>query len=978
MNNDDVIPPSPQVKLIKSRTRRRSYDASRKKKKRHSILSLRMKNLQVEKSNAENASSSIISPSTSDETGKEIDNSEHEIDIYAGIDDESIEEKNRTMLALDNFDMLSQPKLIEQCNQYDMSLAPKVKLPIQFSQSHGLVSIKELLASERQPFANNLEAQKILSSTQKIRVEKEAEDVSMENIQFSEWPLPDDRLNPKTTCNNQSALSSSAPEQPVSSLSHQIVKDSSDASLIVQNIMNDFDDDDSPSQENIQNTPPLVLVRRQNKKTYNRTEIAPLKTLVFDESNGDDENDMDNVGDIESTQYTQDIDLNASRHIVENLSRLNSFFTQPQSFVLDFNADLSQTITLDEEFREFDDYSDDFQNIDISENFEDLDVTNEETSNADSPSINLLSQENDIFMNITTPKMISRCRNIGAVAMVSTPLSSKKGHIEDPTMHSTPPTSKTDIPVEQFVPKRLRFGTEMEETGNKVDFKTMDSFKPSSFKLPGFSTGSGKSIQISAKSMKRTAAIFAKIDEECSDIDVNFEEASVPKRAKNSYTATAGSSSRFSEDFSKKTLNLDGFSDFTSSFKPLNVPSSTSVNVGFATARGSTINVKASNVNRYAKTLEEIEQNLCNEFGECKTPMNSKKLNASKEIQSTSGLSTIKLEPIAGSSNICVGFATARGSNITVSSKNVDKFAQHFKEVDQKVREDFEFNENANLNSSFLECKTPLNRLNHRSKPFMTSTPNPNAVSAFKSCPPITPINNQTAELVDFTHWKKSELDDLFDTNTQQFASKSNTSLNLNDTITNDFQLLDESVTDVNCDVLQIHEEIKFEREKALNLQQADCLKKPHPIRPNCGFLLVQKLLGTKKFNDLGKPKKYQRKDLEQFGIEPNIIELTADNVMQFKFNMWKFYSDEICRTNIDGINMQDGMVIIMDGNSRVGFKELTSAFLQCPSVDPKLVPDHWIKNGLKLIIVKLASYERSYPHEFAGKCLTPENVSYF
>lgn len=65
-----------------------------------------------------------------------------------------------------------------------------------------------------------------------------------------------------------------------------------------------------------------------------------------------------------------------------------------------------------------------------------------------------------------------------------------------------------------------------------------------------------------------------------------------------------------------------------------------------------------------------------------------------------------------------------------------------------------------------------------------------------------------------------------------------------------------------------------------------------------------------------------------------------------------------------------------MDRNSRVGIKELTSAFLNCPSVDPKLVPDHWIKNGLKWILIKLASYERSYPHDYLAKYLTPENVS--
>lgn len=64
-----------------------------------------------------------------------------------------------------------------------------------------------------------------------------------------------------------------------------------------------------------------------------------------------------------------------------------------------------------------------------------------------------------------------------------------------------------------------------------------------------------------------------------------------------------------------------------------------------------------------------------------------------------------------------------------------------------------------------------------------------------------------------------------------------------------------------------------------------------------------------------------------------------------------------------------------MDRFSRVGFDEMTNAFLNCNSVDPKLVPDNWIHNSLKWIILKLAGYEHSYPHQYASNGLTPANV---
>lgn len=64
-----------------------------------------------------------------------------------------------------------------------------------------------------------------------------------------------------------------------------------------------------------------------------------------------------------------------------------------------------------------------------------------------------------------------------------------------------------------------------------------------------------------------------------------------------------------------------------------------------------------------------------------------------------------------------------------------------------------------------------------------------------------------------------------------------------------------------------------------------------------------------------------------------------------------------------------------MDENSCVGFDELSSGFLACSSVDPKLVPDNWIRNSLKWILLKLAGLERSFPQQYAGTALTPANV---
>lgn len=126
---------------------------------------------------------------------------------------------------------------------------------------------------------------------------------------------------------------------------------------------------------------------------------------------------------------------------------------------------------------------------------------------------------------------------------------------------------------------------------------------------------------------------------------------------------------------------------------------------------------------------------------------------------------------------------------------------------------------------------------------------------------------------------------------------------------------------------------------------------------------------------ELGTPKAYSCDQLAQFGVPPNVINVDIDSVDTFKFEMWRYCSIDECVHNVNGIDLEDGIKLIMDENSCVGFDELSSGFLECDSVDAKLVPDNWIRNSLKWIVLKLAGLERSFPQKFAGMGLTPANV---
>lgn len=126
---------------------------------------------------------------------------------------------------------------------------------------------------------------------------------------------------------------------------------------------------------------------------------------------------------------------------------------------------------------------------------------------------------------------------------------------------------------------------------------------------------------------------------------------------------------------------------------------------------------------------------------------------------------------------------------------------------------------------------------------------------------------------------------------------------------------------------------------------------------------------------ELGTPKAHSRDQLAQFGVPTNVINVNIENVDSFKFEMWRYHSKDECMHNVDGIDLEDGIKLMMDEDSCVGFDELSSGFLDCDSVDPKLVPDNWIRNSFKWIVLKLAGLERSFPQRFAGKGLTPVNV---
>ncbi|GJQ70783.1 Brca2 [Trypoxylus dichotomus] len=99
--------------------------------------------------------------------------------------------------------------------------------------------------------------------------------------------------------------------------------------------------------------------------------------------------------------------------------------------------------------------------------------------------------------------------------------------------------------------------------------------------------------------------------------------------------------------------------------------------------------------------------------------------------------------------------------------------------------------------------------------------------------------------------------------------------------------------------------------------------------------------------------------------VQNVINDVTSKNADMIHFN--SISSEYSGRT-------EDGAIIIPNAQNLVGLSEIEIAFRTMVGVEPSLIPDGWIVNHYRLIVWKLASYERFFSGQLSG-CLTIENI---
>ncbi|XP_034175277.2 uncharacterized protein LOC117601989 [Osmia lignaria lignaria] len=124
------------------------------------------------------------------------------------------------------------------------------------------------------------------------------------------------------------------------------------------------------------------------------------------------------------------------------------------------------------------------------------------------------------------------------------------------------------------------------------------------------------------------------------------------------------------------------------------------------------------------------------------------------------------------------------------------------------------------------------------------------------------------------------------------------------------------------------------------------------------------------------KPIPCTSKELMERKLPLEILDITADNAITFKFRCTDFYGQDVVQNNMEGIKLKDGACLILDENGYVGITEINRAFLASPGVDPSLLFDGWVENHFKLIVWKLASMDRiKLGSVTLPRALTPDRV---
>ena len=110
---------------------------------------------------------------------------------------------------------------------------------------------------------------------------------------------------------------------------------------------------------------------------------------------------------------------------------------------------------------------------------------------------------------------------------------------------------------------------------------------------------------------------------------------------------------------------------------------------------------------------------------------------------------------------------------------------------------------------------------------------------------------------------------------------------------------------------------------------------------------------------------------LHSLGVSADTLLVRASNATDFTFSGAQYFSTAVLSGSPACIG--DGAMLKLSPDGRAGVLEFWKAFRALPCVDENLISYEWFVNHYKQLVWKLASMEACYPHQFGGRCLTPD-----
>uniref|UniRef100_A0A182MMI6 BRCA2 OB1 domain-containing protein n=1 Tax=Anopheles culicifacies TaxID=139723 RepID=A0A182MMI6_9DIPT len=570
--------------------------------------------------------------------------------------------------------------------------------------------------------------------------------------------------------------------------------------------------------------------------------------------------------------------------------------------------------------------------------------------------------------------------------------------------------------------------TALEQYDSNLDKENLPLNAPSF--SGGFSTASGSKISVSKTALEKARKTFAELDD-MNPVPERPDDATKQFPFVGGFSTAAGSSIPVSKESLEKAQQAfkDEKTDVT--IDKENITSNVApFTGGFSTAKGGTIAVSLKALENAKRMFIEDESTAISNEGLAEKSENKATVPAKQALDKV--LANYAEEHALKSVGMTTfpSFSRASGAGIAISAEALERAKQLWSELDDENEDkamialppiDAKHSEDVDLQDeshrkrklsatkdepTLTPTKKPRTDLPHPAVLLQTSTPAASTLGAKKATiseeseKRTTASNSTSAHDVEefFAQLDDNEFQELF-TVQQTVGRKPNklltkfeqcsnavpakpaTKLTGSDWDDSFTELLpnlpasDESNVKADSALFKPSEEVQQKRREALQRQMKYIENKPEDARrPRMFEVCTKKLqksrVGLKEFVEGTSPQL-------SCGPSRTAMNVTQENVMQFRFNVAEHYGETFSRTNTSGIPIgTDGNegCLLMDVDSTVGVEEYKHSFLASPGIDPRLVPEGWIENGWRWIVTKLSALERNFSTYFQG-VLSPANV---